>query len=102
MMNDNPLYDAEADYRADAELERRERKKLKRYPKKVLKKYYAEQLRLEPVVSQSEPHKVIRCVACDEAKHLEFHRDGDNQMYYVCHHCGFESQPIGPAPYYLK
>lgn len=75
--------------------------KLKRYSKKTIIKYYADQLRLEPIVEASEPHKIVRCVKCDEVKDLEWRRDGDNNMYYVCK-CGFESEPMGPAPFWLK
>lgn len=73
---------------------------MKRYPKKKLLKYYAEQMLLQPVVSESEPHSIPRCVACDNPK-IEFHRNGDGQLYYKCS-CGFESEELGPAPAYLK
>jgi transposase-like protein len=76
--------------------------KLKRYPKKQLKKYYAKQMLLEPLASQSEPHKVIRCLACDNAKGLKFKRTYDGQMYYRCPVCGFESEELGLAPHWLK
>lgn len=76
--------------------------KLKRFSRKKLKKYYAKQMLLPHVVPPSEPHTIPRCVACDDAKNLEFRRDGDGNMYYRCHNCGFESESIGPAPYYLK
>ena len=52
--------------------------------------------------SASEPHEIVQCVVCGEAKNLEFRRDGDDELYYICHNCGFESQPLGPAPYYVK
>ena len=52
--------------------------------------------------SESEPHEIVQCVVCGEAKKLEFRRDGDDELYYICHSCGFESQPLGPAPYYIK
>lgn len=74
--------------------------KFNRYSKEKIKRY-ADQLRLEPIVKDSEPHKIVRCVKCDEAKNLEWRRDGDNCMYYICK-CGFESEPMGPAPFYLK
>jgi hypothetical protein len=75
---------------------------LKRYPKSQLKKYYAKQMLLEPLTSQSEPHSIPRCMACDDAKELEFRQSGDGQPYYKCHHCGFESEPMGFAPAWLK
>ena len=75
---------------------------LKRYSKKQLMKYYAKQMLLEPLASRSEPHKVIRCLACDNAKGLEFRRSGDDQMYYICKACGFESEEMGQAPAWLK
>jgi hypothetical protein len=68
-------------------------KKLKRFSKDQLKKYYAEQLLLPAVVEpKSEPHTIVRCMACDEPK-IEFHRSGDDEMYYKCPRCGFESEP---------
>lgn len=68
---------------------------MKRLPKNFLKRYYATQCYL-PFVA-SEPHKIVRCVRCDEAKQLNFHRSGDNELYYVCKSCGFESEPLGLA-----
>lgn len=44
----------------------------------------------------SEPHKIISCAKCGEAKHLEFRLTGDDELYYRCP-CGFESQPLGPS-----
>jgi hypothetical protein len=75
--------------------------KLKWYPKKQLKKHYAKQMLFEPLAGQSEPHKVVRCLACDNVKGLEFRRSGDDQMYYRCP-CGFESEELGLAPHWLK
>lgn len=74
--------------------------KLKRYSKEILSKYYAAQPRLE-CVEHSEPHKIVRCVRCDEAKDMAWRRNGDDDMYYICK-CGFESEPMGPAPFWLK
>lgn len=74
--------------------------KLKRFSKKQLKNYCRSHK--EPPYKGSEPHIIPQCPNCGEMKHLEFRRDGDDQMYFICHHCYFESQPIGPAPYYLK
>lgn len=54
-------------------------------------KYYVGQLRSEPIAEDSEPHKIVRCVKCDEAKDLERRRDGDDNVYYICK-CGFESE----------
>ena len=73
---------------------------MKRYSKARLKKYYAEQMLLEPVASQSEPHQIVRCCKCDSHK-IEFHRTGDGEMYYKCP-CGFESEPMGQAPVWMK
>jgi len=75
--------------------------KLKRYPKKVLVKYYASQVVMTQVVELDEPHKIVRCSACDEAKNLEFHRTENGEQYYKCQ-CGFQSQPLGKAPYPRK
>lgn len=74
--------------------------KFNRHSKERIIKYYADQSRLERV-EDSEPHKVVRCVKCNEAKDLEWRRDGDNCMYYICK-CGFESESMGPAPFWLK
>ena len=55
------------------------------------KKHNAQQLLLTPLVHlPSEPHKIVRCAACDEAKYLEFHRLAENH-YYICNLCGFQS-----------
>ncbi len=77
--------------------------KLKRYPKAVIKKHFAEQflLPLQPE-PPSEPHQIVRCMVCDAAQGLEFIRDGDDRMYYICSSCGFESEPMGMAPHWLK
>lgn len=72
---------------------------LKRYPKNFLKRFYATQQYLSFVAS--EPHKVVRCVRCDEAKKLEFRRTGDGELYYICQSCGFESEPLGLAGAHL-
>lgn len=74
--------------------------KLKRYPKKVLRKYYARQVVMPQVLELDEPHKIVRCAACDEAKKLEFRRSGDGELYYKCQ-CGFESEPLGKAPAHI-
>jgi hypothetical protein len=66
--------------------------KLKRLSKAQLKKYYAEQMLLEPVASQSEPHSIHRCCKCDSAK-LQFDVTSDGELYYKCE-CGFESEPL--------
>lgn len=74
--------------------------KLKRFSKKQVVVFYKNQA-VGPSFS-NEPHQVVKCVACDDAKSLEFHRSGDDEMYYVCGKCGFESEPIGKAPHWLK
>lgn len=51
---------------------------------------------------RSEPHQIVRCVKCGEAYKLEFRRSGDDEMYYRCGKCGFESEPCGKAPHWLK
>lgn len=73
---------------------------MKRYPKQKLVKYYAEQMKLEPVVSQSEPHSIPRCCKCDSAK-IQFDVTGDGELYYKCE-CGFESMPLGQAPAWMR
>jgi hypothetical protein len=74
--------------------------KLKRYPKTVLKKYYAEQLEL-PTLLPDEPHQIIRCCKCGSAKGLDFFTTGDGETYYKCP-CGYESEPLGMAPFPRK
>lgn len=65
-------------------------------------KYYAEQLML-PIIPEppSEPHKIITCCKCGSAKGLDFHTTGEGDTYYKCS-CGFESEPLGKAPFPRK
>ena len=51
---------------------------------------------------KSEPHQIVRCIKCNEAKKLEFRRSGDDELYYICKSCGFESEPCGLAPDYVE
>ncbi len=74
---------------------------LKRYPKSKLLKFYAEQLKLSILPLATEPHTVVRCCKCDEAKRLEFRTTGNGELYYVCP-CGFESEPLGEASAFRK
>jgi hypothetical protein len=65
-------------------------------------KYYAEQLMLPHIPEPAgEPHKIITCCKCGTAKGLEFFTTGDGETYYKCP-CGFESEPIGMAPFPRK
>lgn len=57
---------------------------------------------MENISQESEPHKIICCARCGEAKKLEFRRSGDNELYYRCESCGFESEPFGQAPYWVQ
>jgi predicted RNA-binding Zn-ribbon protein involved in translation (DUF1610 family) len=68
--------------------------KLKKKPR-----FEAEQFELFP---PSEPHQIVCCVKCGEAKKLDFHRSGDDLLYYRCKSCGFESEPDGFAPHWVK
>ena len=53
-------------------------------------------------VQNEPPHQIVRCVKCGEAKKLEFRRSGDDLLYYRCESCGYESEPCGYAPYWVK
>lgn len=53
-------------------------------------KFIAEQFSLP-----FEPHKIIQCAECEEMHELEFRRSGDNELYYRCGRCGFESAELG-------
>jgi predicted RNA-binding Zn-ribbon protein involved in translation (DUF1610 family) len=69
---------------------------MKRYSKSELSKFIRTR---EPAKSNdhSEPHTIIQCCKCGEAHKLTWHVSGDDQMYYVCPVCGFESEPLGLA-----
>jgi hypothetical protein len=73
---------------------------LKRNKKSVIK-HYADQMLLTPLLDIAEPHKIIRCPKCDEAKGLEWHRTDSGEQYFKCP-CGFKSNPLGPAPFPRK
>lgn len=74
---------------------------LKRYKKSDIKRYYSDQMLLTPILDVAEPHKIIRCPKCDEAKGLEWHTTADGEQYFKCS-CGFESDPLGSAPFPRK
>ncbi len=75
--------------------------KLKRYPKNILmKNYMVAEHHFKPTIEYSEPHKIVTCVACNSVK-INFHRSGDDLLYYICACCGFESEEMGPAPAYI-
>lgn len=69
---------------------------MKRYSKSELTKFLKNR---NPEVpgELSEPHTIVRCCKCDEAYKLEWRVSGDDEMYYVCPVCGFESEPLGQA-----
>lgn len=72
-------------------------KALKRYPKPVLRKYFAKQMVFPMVSALDEPHQVVRCEACDDAKHLEFYSSNNGRLHYRCR-CGYESLELGSPP----
>lgn len=69
---------------------------MKRYSKLELTKFLKNR-KPDQSSKRSEPHTIVQCCKCGEAHKLAWHVSGDNEMYYVCPICGFESEPLGQA-----